>query len=72
MGQEFFENDQQLNKLIVLNNDFEKAQALIEKAIQNYTARGYRLKNNKIIQSRIRLLELVLSLLRYSEKNLFT
>lgn len=40
---------------------------MIEKAIQNYTARGYRLKKNKIVESRVRILEIVLSLLRYSE-----
>lgn len=29
IAQEFFDNDQQLNKLIILNKDFEKTEALI-------------------------------------------
>lgn len=49
IAQDFFDSDQQLNKLIILNSDFEHAQALIEKSIHNYTSRSNRLKKNKII-----------------------
>lgn len=66
LGNEFFESDQQLNKLIILSNDIPKALGAIELAIKNYTARNYRFKNNKIIESRVKLLELILSILRSS------
>lgn len=33
-------------------------------AIKNYTGRNYKLKGNKIVESRVKLLELLLALLR--------
>lgn len=66
LGNEFFESDQQLNKLIVVNSEIPKAQGAIELAIKYYTSKSYRHRSNKIIESRVRLLELILTLLRVS------
>jgi hypothetical protein len=67
LGGDFLESDQQLNKLIVVTGDIPRAQGAIELAIKNYTSKNYKLRSNLIVESRVRLLELLLSVLRFSE-----
>ena len=46
--------------------DLAKAQGAIELAIKYFTNRNYRFRSNKIVESRVKLLELILALLRNS------